>query len=132
GAEVLLHGIGVALLAGFPAHAIDAAARIARTALTVTRAAEAAGLRLRSGIHVGSVYAAVVGKESLSYFVWGDAIDMSRRLALSAERGQISISAASFALLKDEFVTTSRGVIEVAGRGQMRAYLLQGAAAIAH
>ncbi|MGQ0815484.1 MAG: response regulator, partial [Gemmatimonadota bacterium] len=50
GAEVLLHGIGVAMVAGFPAHAIDAAARIARTALTFTRAAEAAGLRLRSGI----------------------------------------------------------------------------------
>ena len=128
GARVLLHGIGMVMVAGFPAPETDAATRIARTALTFARTAEAAGLRLRSGMHVGAVYAAVVGRDSLSYWVWGDAIDLSRRLALSAERGSISISAACHALIKDDFPTASRGVIDVAGRGQMRAYILNATA----
>jgi adenylate cyclase len=131
GAIVLLHGIGLAMAAGFPQTVDDAAERMARTALMFSREAEEAGLRLRSGLHAGAVYAAVVGSNSLSYFVWGDGVDLSRRLALSADRGTISMSAACHALLKDHFVVASRGVVEVAGHGQMRAYVLEGEAAIA-
>lgn len=131
GAIVLLHGIGLAMAAGFPQPADDAAERMARTALMFSREAEEAGLRLRSGLHAGAVYGAVVGSQSLSYFVWGDGVDLSRRLALSADRGTISMSAACHALLKDHFVIAGRGVVEVAGHGQMRAYVLEGEAAIA-
>jgi adenylate cyclase len=125
GSHVLLHGIGLVMVAGFPEPDTDAAARIARTALAFSREVEQSGIRLRSGMHVGEVFAAVVGKGNLSYWVWGDAIDLSRRLALSADRGSISVSAACFAALKDDFQVASRGVIEVAGRGQMRAYSLK-------
>ncbi|MEO5511877.1 MAG: response regulator [Longimicrobiales bacterium] len=131
GSHVLLHGIGLVMVAGFPEPDGDAAARIARTALAFSREVEGSGIRLRSGMHLGEVFAAVVGKENLSYWVWGDAIDLSRRLALSADRGSISVSAACYAALKDEFDIASRGVVEVAGRGQMRAYSLRSEAAVA-
>lgn len=131
GTIVLLQGLGLAMAAGFPQPEADAVQRMARTALTFTREAEAAGLRLRSGIHAGTVYSAVVGQSNLSYFVWGDAVDLARRLAISAERGQIQISAACYATLKEQFAIASRGVIEVAGRGQMRAYVLETEGAIA-
>jgi DNA-binding response OmpR family regulator len=131
GAIVLLQGIGLVIVAGFPQPHADAAERAARAALKFSKDAERAGVRLRSALHAGEVYAAVVGSEALSYWVWGDGIDLARRLALSAERGRISVSASCYALLKDHFAIASRGVIEVAGRGQMRAYVLEGEAAIA-
>ncbi|MGQ0562357.1 MAG: response regulator [Gemmatimonadota bacterium] len=125
GAIVLLHGIGLVMVAGFPQPVPDAAERAARAALLFSREAEQAGLRLRSALHTGAVYAAVVGRESLSYWVWGDGVELARRLALSADRGRINISAACQALLKERFAVVGRGVVEVAGHGQMRAYVLE-------
>lgn len=131
GSMVLLRGLGLAMCAGFPEPQLDALECIARTAIAFSREAEAAGLKLRSGIHTGSVYSAVVGKENLSYFVWGEAVDLARRLAINAERGQVQMSAASYAILKDRFMIASRGVIDIAGRGQMRAYVLESEGAVA-
>lgn len=131
GTTVLLQGLGLAMSAGFPAPDPDALARMARTALSFCREADKAGMKLRSGIHAGSVYSAVVGQQNLSYFVWGEAVDLARRLAISADRGQIQISAPCYAALKDHFMIASRGVIEVAGRGQMRAYVLEAEGVIA-
>jgi adenylate cyclase len=125
GASVLLQGIGLLMAAGFPEATEDAAERIARVALAFSRDAEARGMRIRSAIHVGALCGALVGSDQLSYSVWGDAVDLSRRMALGAERGQIMVSAACHNLIKDSFALTSRGVIEVAGRGQLRAYVLQ-------
>ena len=124
-AEILLHGIGLLMAAGFPQPREDAADVLARAALAFTREAEAHGLRCRSGLHVGSLYAALVGNDKLAYTVWGDAVDLARRMALGAERGQIVVSAACHGLLKDRFALRNQGVIEVAGRGQMKAFLLE-------
>jgi CheY-like chemotaxis protein/class 3 adenylate cyclase len=123
-ARVLLQGIGLVMVAGFPEPATDATQRITRTAIAFMEHAESAGLKLRAGMHTGSVYAALVGQHNLSYWVWGDAIDLSRRLAMAADRGSVSVSAAAQALVKDSFPVVSKGVIEVPGRGQMRAYAL--------
>ena len=130
-AQVLLQGIGLVMVAGFPEPAADATARMARTAIAFMEQAESAGLRLRAGLHTGSVYAALVGQHHLSYWVWGDAIDLSRRLALGADRGSVSVSAAAHTLIRDSFPIVSRGVIEVPGRGQMRAYSLGNSSAAA-
>jgi Amt family ammonium transporter len=81
-------------------------------------------------MHAGAVYAALLGKEQLSYWIWGDGVDLARRLAASGERGQIQVSPASHALLKDRFTITGRGVIEISGRGQVRSYILEHAATV--
>ena len=84
---------------GFPQAVPDAAERAARVALAFSRDAERAGVRLRSALHVGEVYAALVGTDALSFWVWGDGIDLARRLALSADRGRIGVSSACYTLL---------------------------------
>jgi CheY-like chemotaxis protein len=129
-ATVVAHGGGLVMLAGFPRPAEDAAERIARAALMLARDAETAGVRFRSAMHAGAVYAALLGKEQLSYWIWGDGVDLARRLAASGERGQIQVSPASHALLKDRFTITGRGVIEISGRGQVRSYILEHAATV--
>lgn len=128
-ATVVAHGGGLVMLAGFPRPVEDAAERIARAALTLAHEAEAAGVRYRSAMHAGAVYAALLGKDQLSYWLWGDGVDLARRLAASGERGQIHVSPAAHALLKDLFTISGRGIIEISGRGQVRAYVLERGAA---
>jgi CheY-like chemotaxis protein/signal transduction histidine kinase len=123
-ATVVMHGGGLVMIGGFPQPQPDAADRLARAALALAHDADTAGLRFRSAMNAGALYAAVVGKASLSYWLWGDGIDLARRLAASGERGQIQVSPSCFALLKDRFAVASRGIVEIAGRGQVRGYVL--------
>lgn len=124
GASVLLHGIGLLMAAGFPHSNAEGAERIATVAQQFSAEAKDRGLTCRCALHVGALNGAVVGKNTLAYSVWGEAVDLARRMAIGAERGQIVLSASAQAAVKDRFALTSLGVIEVAGRGQMKAYLL--------
>ncbi len=125
GATVLLHGIGLLVAAGFPDAVPGAAERVARTALAFAQHAQAHGLPCRSALHTGALHGAVIGRDRLAYSVWGDAVDLARRMALGAERGEIIVSSACYGLIKEEFALRNRGIIDVAGRGQMRAYSLE-------
>jgi guanylate cyclase len=124
--EIMTMHTGVAIIAGFPAPARDASARLAAAALRINGALRESPLRF--GLHAGSVTGAVVGTGGLSYWLWGDAIDLARRLAGVAKAGEIYLSPAAHADIKDAFATSRHGVVEVAGRGEMRAFLLQGVA----
>ena len=120
-------GTGIAVLAGFAVAAADAVQRLAATALQLQHGGNGAALRL--GLHVGTLCGATVGAAELSYWLWGDAIDLARGLAGEAQPGATLVSGAAHAELKDQFVSRSRGVIELPGRGQTRAWLLESAAA---
>ncbi|HSJ15541.1 MAG TPA: response regulator, partial [Longimicrobiales bacterium] len=119
----LAQGTGLAVLAGFTVPAADAVRRLATAALALQGAAGAAPLRL--GLHVGALCGATVGEGDPSYWLWGDALELARGLAGEAQPGSTLISAAAHGDLKDLFVSSSRGVIQVPGRGQTRAYLLE-------
>lgn len=128
---MVLVGSAVLLADGVPTPATDHAARLAGVALAVQESLrgatpDGAPLPLRFGLHTGTAAAAVVGSERLAYHVWGDAVDLARRLEVQAGPGQIHVSSAAHALLKDRFTLAGRGVIEVTGRGQMRTFLLTG------
>ena len=127
GVESVLHrGSGLLLACGFPALANKSAERIAESAsLLLERAPAIANAGLRLGLHTGPMYGAVVGGERLSYWVWGEGVDLARRLAGDAEANQAHVSPAAHALLKERFHLTSRGVVDVAGRGQMRTWSLK-------
>jgi guanylate cyclase len=114
-------GTGIAVLAGFTAPCSDPVRRLAATALSL----QGGGPALRLGLHVGALCGATVGTGELSYWLWGDAIDLARGLAGEAQPGATLVSAAAHADLKEHFVSSSRGVIEVPGRGQTRAWLLE-------
>ncbi len=83
-------------------------------------------LRLRIGIHIGSVLAALITSRRLSFDVWGDGVDTAQQLQLHAAPGSIQVSPATWSQLHDHYAFTSRGVVEIPGNGQMRTYILQG------
>jgi len=128
GVEVIaLLGGGVLLAAGIPTPCDDHPMRIAATATSAL-----SGLRalfgtdtspLRFGIHTGAAAATILGSQHPVYHVWGDAIDIARKLEARADAGTIHISTATHALLTDFADFNSRGVSDIGGR-QMRTYTL--------
>jgi class 3 adenylate cyclase len=85
---------GLGRSAGGPDHAESAA----ELALAMQRAAQtfvgASGhaVRLRVGLHVGSVVAGVIGVRRPAFDCWGDTVNLARRLESHAEPGTILVS----------------------------------------
>ena len=56
---------------------------------------------MRVGIHSGPVVAGIVGVKKFQYDIWGDTVNTASRMESSGEVGQVNISEATYALVKD-------------------------------
>lgn len=83
-------------------------------------------LKLRIGVHSGSVTAGVIGKQKFSYDLWGDTVNIASRMESEGIPDQIQISAETWKMLSERFRTTSRGEIQVKGHRPRTTYLLEG------
>lgn len=83
-------------------------------------------LRIRIGIHSGSLVSGVIGKMMMRYSLFGDTMNVASRMESTGMVGQIHISSSTAAILqnKEEFVLTKRGPVSVKGIGQMETYWL--------
>ncbi|HRD53506.1 MAG TPA: adenylate/guanylate cyclase domain-containing protein [Flavobacteriales bacterium] len=89
----------------------------------------AAGLpyfEIRIGIHSGPVIAGIVGVKKFQYDIWGDTGNTASRMESSGEVGQVNISEATYALVKDEpgLAFTPRGKVHAKGKGEMEMYFV--------
>lgn len=83
-------------------------------------------LDTRIGINTGPVIAGVIGTKKFIYDLWGDAVNTASRMESHGVIGQIQVSAATYALLQDEYLFKPRGVVNIKGKGEMTTYLLTG------
>jgi adenylate cyclase len=81
-------------------------------------------IRLRIGINSGPVVAGIVGTHKFAYDLWGDVVNTASRMESEGVPGAIQISAATYQLIKDDYVCEARGLIPVKGKGDLETYLL--------
>ena len=81
--------------------------------------------QLRIGIHTGELVAGVVGKNNVSYDIWGDTATHASRLERSGDNNSINISGTTYELVREQFECTYKGRIEAGGRGRVVTYVVQ-------
>lgn len=81
---------------------------------------------LRVGINTGELIAGVVGTKRLAYDVWGDAVNMASRMEQNGKVGMVNVSGQTYHLIKDYFVCTYRGKVNVKNKGQEDMYFVNG------
>jgi class 3 adenylate cyclase len=127
--------IGDAYMAvsGLPVSTSDHARRAAAAALEMqefmkqrnqSRKDQTHSLRVRIGLHSGSVIAGIVGTKKFAFDIWGDAVNLASRMESSGEPGKTNISGATYALLHQHYTCTYRGKIEAKNKGQVDMYFL--------
>ena len=110
-----------------PGH-LEAMATFALEMLTTMQAlpADQGDLRVRIGMHVGSVVAGVIGRRKFSYDAWGDTVNTASRLESHSEPGRIQVSEDVYLRLRDRFAFGPCRTVELKGKGPVNAYFLEG------
>jgi guanylate cyclase len=112
---------------GIPVPRPDHAHALATMALDMLTYAAPGPLSFRVGINSGPAVAGVIGTRKFQYDVWGDTVNTASRMESHGEPGRIQIGHATNDLIKDDFATSLRGLIEVKGKGQLTTWWLEGA-----
>jgi adenylate cyclase len=82
-------------------------------------------LEMRIGIHVGPVVAGVVGKKKYAYDIWGSTVNIASRMESNGEPGKVNISAATYDIVKEEYICTHRGKLYAKNVGEIDMYFVQ-------
>ncbi|MGD8480364.1 MAG: adenylate/guanylate cyclase domain-containing protein [Methyloceanibacter sp.] len=83
-------------------------------------------LRIRIGMHTGTVVAGIVGTQKFSYDLWGDVVNVAARYESTATPNRIHVSEAVHVRLADDFEFEDAGEVELKGKGKMRSWFLIG------
>lgn len=81
---------------------------------------------LRIGVNTGQVISGVVGRDKISYDIWGAGVNIANRMESSGEAGRVNISDTTYFQVKDFFDCTCRGEMPVKNRGRVKMYFVDG------
>ena len=78
----------------------------------------------RIGIHTGSVVGGIVGVKKYMYDIFGDAVNITSRAETASESLRITVTQSTYDLVSDAFKLSSRGPIELKGKGEVELYFV--------
>ncbi|MEA3316356.1 MAG: adenylate/guanylate cyclase domain-containing protein, partial [Bacteroidota bacterium] len=80
---------------------------------------------LRIGIDTGPVIAGVLGRNKITYDIWGGTVNTASRMESSGEPGKINITENTYLLIKDFFICRYRGKMPVKHKGEIDMYFVE-------
>lgn len=83
-------------------------------------------IRMRMGMHTGTVAAGVLGKKKFSYDLWGDVVNIASRFESTSHPDRIHVSQAVRVRLADDFDFIDAGTVELKGKGSVASFYLAG------
>ncbi|MBI5368829.1 MAG: response regulator [Planctomycetes bacterium] len=83
------------------------------------------GWQVRVGIHVGPVVAGVVGHRQYLFDVWGDTVNTASRVESLGLPNAVNLSGAAWKDVAGCCVGTSRGTIQVKGKGELEMFVVE-------
>ena len=123
-------GDGYMVAGGVPEPRTDHAVAVAQMALGDGRhdreVGDAIGVRLqvRIGLNTGALIAGILGTHKFVYDVWGDTVNVAKRMESYGVPGRIQVSAATRLALGETFQFEPRSMLDIKGMGRVRTYLL--------
>lgn len=83
-------------------------------------------LKIRIGLHTGTVAAGIIGESRFSYDLWGEVVNLASRFEGASAPNKIHVSEAVKARLSDDFIFEDNGLIELKGFGTVHSWFLVG------
>jgi len=81
-------------------------------------------LKIRVGIHTGTVVAGIVGKQKYSYDLWGDVVNIASRMESSGSANKIHITESVKIRLADDYNFVEMGTVDLKGKGITNSFYL--------
>ena len=79
---------------------------------------------VRCGVAIGPAVAGVIGQRKFAYDLWGDTVNLARRLEENGEPGRILVSDSMAKRLADRYEFASPQVVDIKGKGPTIAHFL--------
>ena len=79
---------------------------------------------MRVGIHTGPVIGGAIGRDKLTFDLWGKTVNDASLIKSATAMNRINISATTYEYIKDTFSCSYRGSIETKSKDMIEMYLV--------
>ena len=116
---------------GFPEECSDHALKVVKAAIEmqdyITERNNKSRFKwpMRVGVHSGNVVAGVIGKNKMTYDVWGTTVNIANRMESNGRPGKVNISSATYNLIKDYYECDFYDSLKISERKKIDMYFIR-------